>query len=223
MAEFYEATVNQIKQNFNNNKEKFVEGQHYLLLKGAELKDFKSLVENFDLVDKFTPQLYLWTKRGASRHSKMLGTDKAWDMFDELEENYFSVKSQPQLSIRQQAILALAANEETNVRVDQIETDIKEIKENSLITTEDKTSIDRRIRKIVYGYCSDHRLGKEAKSMLFQDIGRSIKEMFNVPHRGRIKAKDYQVAIDFLTTWEPTAVTKAKIKQLDLSEQQDIA
>ena len=25
---------------------------------------------------KFAPKLYLWTKRGASRHCKMLGTDK---------------------------------------------------------------------------------------------------------------------------------------------------
>lgn len=127
------------------------------------------------------------------------------------------------LSIREQAILALAANEETNVRVDQIESDIQEIKDNSLITTEDKSSIDRLVRKRVSAYCSDQRLNQEAKSMLFQDIGRSIKELFSVPHRGRIKSKDYKTAIEFLNSWEPTAVTKAKIKQLDLFDNQDIA
>lgn len=93
LAEFYGATVQQIKQNFNNNKDKFVEGKHYYRLEGAELKEFKNLVENFDLVDKRSPQLILYTKQGAGRHSKMLGTDKAWDMFDELEENYFNPKS----------------------------------------------------------------------------------------------------------------------------------
>lgn len=33
--------------------------------------------------------LYLWTKQGAARHCKMLNTQKAWDMFDELEKSYF--------------------------------------------------------------------------------------------------------------------------------------
>ena len=41
------------------------------------------------LVGKRAPSLYLWTKRGASRHAKILDTDKAWDVFDELEQSYF--------------------------------------------------------------------------------------------------------------------------------------
>lgn len=133
--------------------------------------------------------------------------------FIEIEKNY--KKKQVPLSIRQQAILALAANEETNVRVDLIETDLKEIKENSLITTEDKNSIDRIVKRKVYSYCKERGLETKAKSMLFQDIGRSIKEMFNIPHRGRIKLKDFEAAIEFISDWEPSAVTKAKIKQIN--------
>lgn len=94
LADFYETTERAIKQNFNNNISKFEEGKHYYLLKGTQLKEFKSQVENFDLpINKFASQLYLWTKRGASRHAKMLGTDQAWDVYDELEENYFNPQS----------------------------------------------------------------------------------------------------------------------------------
>ena len=32
----------------------------------------------------------LWTERGAARHAKMLETDKAWDVFEQLEDSYFS-------------------------------------------------------------------------------------------------------------------------------------
>lgn len=92
LADVYGATDTQIKQNFNNNEKHFEEGKHYFLLKGEELKGFKRVVENFDLVGKNANQLYLWTRRGASRHSKMLGTDKAWEQFDELEENYYKPK-----------------------------------------------------------------------------------------------------------------------------------
>lgn len=95
LAQAYECETYQIKQNFNNNKDRFVEGKHYFKLEGDLLKDFKmNKVENFYPVAKNTKTLYLWTKRGASRHCKMLGTDKAWDMFDILEENYFDQKIQ---------------------------------------------------------------------------------------------------------------------------------
>ena len=92
LAQVYECTMTQIKQNFNNNKEHFVEGKHYFKLESDALKHFKNRVENFDLVGKNANTLYLWTKRGALRHCKMLGTEKAWEMFDLLEENYFDGK-----------------------------------------------------------------------------------------------------------------------------------
>lgn len=93
LAEFYGATTQSIAQNFKNNEKKFEEKKHYYLLKGAQLKEFKSQFENFELpINKFASQLYLWTKRGASRHAKMLGTDRAWDVYDELEETYFNVR-----------------------------------------------------------------------------------------------------------------------------------
>lgn len=93
ISEFYGCKVQQIKQNFNNNKEHFVEGKHYFKLEGADLKQFKSLVENFDLpINKFAPSIILWTKRGAARLAKMLSTDKAWEVFELLEDNYFDSK-----------------------------------------------------------------------------------------------------------------------------------
>ncbi len=34
--------------------------------------------------------LILWTERGAARHAKMLETDQAWEVFEKLEDCYFS-------------------------------------------------------------------------------------------------------------------------------------
>ena len=111
LAEVYECNEKQIKQNYNNNKDKFIEGKHYYKLQGEKLKKLR--VENFDLqISPMTRELYLWTKRGASRHCKMLGTDKAWEMFDTLEENYFNPK--PQLTKHDQAILNII-NSKTDI------------------------------------------------------------------------------------------------------------
>ena len=64
LAEGYECTPRHIKQNFNNNKGWFTEGEHFYFLENSELKAFKSWVDDIDLVDKHTRSLYLWTKRG---------------------------------------------------------------------------------------------------------------------------------------------------------------
>ena len=89
VSEGFECESHNIKKNFNANKERFVEGKHYYKVEGKELENLR--VTNSDLqISPMTRCLYLWTKRGVARHSKMLGTDRAWEMFDCLEENYFN-------------------------------------------------------------------------------------------------------------------------------------
>lgn len=105
LAEVYECEDVNISNNFKRNEDKFEEGKHYYKLTGKELKEFKGYHQNDESL-KFVSILYLWTKRGASRHCKMLGTDKAWDMFDSLEENYFNPKV-PQLTRKQELQLAI--------------------------------------------------------------------------------------------------------------------
>ena len=108
LAQAYECDGKQIKQNFNNNADRFVEGQHYFKLEGEALRKLR--VENIDLqISPMTRSLYLWTRRGASRHSKMLGTDKAWEMFDALEENYFNPRPKELTPAEQMAQGLLAA------------------------------------------------------------------------------------------------------------------
>ena len=47
LAQAYECEGVQIKQNFNNNADRFVEGQHYFKLEGEALRKLR--VENIDL------------------------------------------------------------------------------------------------------------------------------------------------------------------------------
>ena len=96
LAGCYETEENNIKNNFNNNKSRFEEGKHYYLLKGEDLKEFKNQVNDIDLVPKRTASLYLWTERGALRHAKLLDTDMAWNVYEQLEDTYFKVQEMKQ-------------------------------------------------------------------------------------------------------------------------------
>jgi phage antirepressor YoqD-like protein len=125
LAQAYETESNNIVKNFSRNAERFIEGRDYFLLQGDDLKQFKDYMTDSHLVDKRTPSLYLWTSRGANRHSKILDTDKAWQQFDILEETYFQVKS-GQVAVPQTfaEALRLAANQ-----AEQIEQQTKQIAE----------------------------------------------------------------------------------------------
>ena len=135
------------------------------------------------------------------------------EAFNQMEEH---IKQQPQIpdTPRGLALLALAANEEASKRLDDIDTRLVDIEENKLITTEDKGTIDRAVQKKVYQICKDQHLGQGAKSMLFQDLGSSIKQLFSVPNRGRIKDKDFQKVLGFIDHWQPSSVTKERINQI---------
>ncbi len=88
LAEFYGTDVNNIQQNYLRNTERFVDGKHFFKLEGTELKAFKQLTDS-KTVSKNARTLTLWTERGAARHAKMLDTDQAWDIFEQLEDCYF--------------------------------------------------------------------------------------------------------------------------------------
>ena len=135
------------------------------------------------------------------------------EAFNQMEDH---IKQQPQIpdTPRGLALLALAANEEASKRIDDIDTRLVDIEENKLITTEDKGTIDRAVQKKVYQICKDQHLGQGAKSMLFQDLGSSIKQLFNVPNRGRIKEKDFKKVLEFIDHWQPSSVTKERINQI---------
>lgn len=135
------------------------------------------------------------------------------EAFNQMEDH---IKQQPQIpdTPRGLALLALEANEEASKRIDDIDTRLVDIEENKLITTEDKGTIDRAVQKKVYQICKDQHLGQGAKSMLFQDLGSSIKQLFSVPNRGRIKDKDFQKVLGFIDHWQPSSVTKERINQI---------
>ena len=98
LAEYYGCDVHNIKKNFNSNKSRFVEGTHYFKLTGKDLEDLRVTFgdpQNLQVtfgdpqISPKTRMLYLWTARGAARHAKMLSTDKAWDVYEKLEDFYF--------------------------------------------------------------------------------------------------------------------------------------
>lgn len=93
LAHLYGTKIKNISDNFLNNTTRFVVGKHYFKIEKNELREFKNRPETIGLVGKNARSLILWTERGAARHAKMLETDQAWEVFEKLEDCYFSQKN----------------------------------------------------------------------------------------------------------------------------------
>ncbi|EFH3287614.1 ORF6N domain-containing protein [Escherichia coli] len=103
LAHLYGTKIKNISDNFLNNTMRFMPGKHYFKIEKNELREFKNRPETIGLVGKNASSLILWTERGAARHAKMLETDRAWEVFEKLEDCYFSqgktapTEQQPQI------------------------------------------------------------------------------------------------------------------------------
>lgn len=165
IADAYETTTTRIKQNFNENKDKYKYGKHYILLTGDDLKAFKknynvfNKVGNNYLVGNRAPSLYLWTERGALLHAKSLNTDKAWQVYEYLVENYFRSKEHvPQLPQTHheeaQQILDLVNNVGRQKPIKQLKKQVVDVLENpDILSKIDKLHEDLTCMKVLLNSC----------------------------------------------------------------------
>ena len=110
IAEQYGTDAKAISKNFTRNESRYVEGKHYYCLTGDTLREFKANHQIDDLRPN-TNKYYLWTEKGALLHAKSLNTDKAWQAYEFLVDNYFEAnKEQPLPAMSQMEMIAAIAS-----------------------------------------------------------------------------------------------------------------
>lgn len=166
--------------------------------------------------------IYLLSERGYSKLLKILEDDKAWEVYEELVDNYFNMRSeQKRLPNTREAIqqLLLQGVEEVNQRVDVMEERLSNVEENAKLDTGDYNVISKRVKKRVYEVARAYGLNvKQSKllSPLFKDINGGIKRIANVDARTQLCKKHYHMVMDYINDWEPATATRYEIKQMKL-------
>ncbi|QKX11503.1 Rha family transcriptional regulator [Lactiplantibacillus plantarum] len=186
----------------------------------AENSATKSMFAESDYVNrgKYYRQVYM-NRDGFTLLAMGFTGDKALQFKLQYIEAFNSMEEQVKLptSPREIARLALQANEETNQRLDSVEGDVKDLKENQVIPNPEYSALNRRVNQRVsevahsYGHITQKQRGE-----LFKDIGSGIKKIANVSARSMLRKKDYQMVMDFINDWEPSTATKTIIRQTSL-------
>lgn len=224
LAEVYETDTKNIQMNFNNNKQRFEEGRDYFCLKGNELKEFKRVSNDIgDPSIKFASMLYLWTGRGANRHSKILDTNKAWQQFDVLEETYFKVKNSiPQIKTDPISLFKLTYEvvDQINDRVSASEKKIELLEGNIIVTYEQSRMIGRtatnKVTEVLGGKGSKAyiHLYKRIFALFWNDYRKAM----HVQSYKRTLKSDYEKALKFINDWKPENAIETAIDLLVVKE-----
>lgn len=217
IADGYGTTNKVISNNFNNNRTRFEEGKHFILLVGEYLKEFLHS-QNLGTQNKIR-KLYLWTEKGALLHAKSLGTDEAWDMYDILVDTYFKVQEEKQLpqTPEQQIALLAQGNVNLNKKVEQIENSVLDLTDRFGLPSNKAKVLQKKVASKVYmftggKYSNAH---KKLGAKVFREFYKDLNNRFDVVKYSDIPLSRYDEATEYLDMWQPSFNTTLEIRGLN--------
>lgn len=207
IAEAYGSDVKVISNNFNRNKERYIEGKHYICLEGEELRKFKT-IHQFDESSRIN-KLYLWTEKGAFLHAKSLNTDTAWAVYDQLVDNYF--EKQKQLSPMEIMRIQLGM-------IDDHESRIENLENNMVIDYGQQQVLGDAVNKTVINALGGKNSSayKELGRKVFAECNGDLKRFFNVNARNNIPKLRFEDALEYAKNWHPCMNTQMAIDNCNL-------
>ena len=187
IAEAYGTDNKTISYNFNHNKDRYIDGKHFICLTGEELRAFREI---HDLPSNLN-KIYLWTEKGAFLHAKSLNTDTAWEVYDRLVDNYFDKKKaidltqlSPELQMFNKIFQSVAAQQLEQKRqaekIAEVENRVDSIRKVvSLDTTSWKDDTGKILKKIgtsLGGGQAYSQVRNESYELLDKRFGVNLKQ-----------------------------------------------
>ena len=204
LADLYGTTSKVISNNFNNNKDRYKVGKHYICLEGEELKDFLQSYEIGMQNQSKIRTLYLWTEKGAFLHAKSLNTDKAWEVYDHLVDTYFNRKK-PMSTAEQIQILA-QGNIELEHKIDSVDKDLQEFKrEMPLLAIECQQIAEAKNRKVVPllgGKDANAYKNASLRGKVYRDLEGQLRREFGVSSYKAIHRNQTAKALEIISEYE---------------------
>lgn len=133
--------------------------------------------------------------------------------FIEIEKSY---RQQKPLSTADQIKLIAQGNSELNERIDTVEDEITDIRENTKLDAGEygaiAKAVSNKVAQIRYSMEID-KDNKKANKELFQDINTEIKRVAGVSTRSQLKQKDFENVMELIRLWQPSQSTVFLIKK----------
>jgi hypothetical protein len=204
-----------ITNNFNRNKDRYLEEKHFICLKGNELKEFRAKNQNDVLPN--ANKLYLWTEKGAFLHAKSLNTDEAWAVYENLVDTYFNRKKPltalEQLQLTQQAVL------EVKEQVDSVSKDLQDFKNDMPLLAVECEKITRAVKnkgvEVLGGRRSEAYRNNSLRSKVYRDIHSEVRRQFGVNTYKALKRNVCDKVIAWIEDYQLPLVLKEEVNDFN--------
>lgn len=227
--------MNQLPQTINTLEiARMVDREHKVVL-----RDIRNIIKQIDeskiaLVNYFIESTYKdakgeerpcfdCSKKGCELYSTRMtgakGTQFAVAYIERFNQMEDQIKQQVKIPTtpRDLALLALSAGEETNQRVDELDTRVADLEENTVLSAGDYGYISRRINQRVSEVARVFgKLTQEQRGKLHKDINSGVKAVTGVSTRTQLRNRHYETVLDFINDWEPSTATKMQVRQMSL-------
>lgn len=214
IAEAYGSDTRVISNNFNRNKERYIEGKHYICLEDDEKREF---VDHHQIDDgsKKASKLYLWTEKGAFLHAKSLNTDTAWEVYDRLVDNYFEKPKAVPMTTDQKIQLLAQGNVELTEKVNSIDKDLQEFKQDMPLLALECQRItwakNNKIVPLMGGKSSPAYRDRSLRTKVYKDIDKQLKREFGVDTYKAIKRNQCNLAVKIIEAYKLPMFLKEEI------------
>lgn len=205
IAEAYGSDTRVISNNFNRNKERYIEGKHYICLEDGEKREF---VDHHQIDDgsKKASKLYLWTEKGAFLHAKSLNTDVAWEVYDKLVDSYFEKSKAVPMTTDQKIQLLAQGNVELTEKVNAIDKDLQEFKQDMPLLALECQRITRaknqKVVPLMGGKNAPAYKNKSLMHKVYSDVDAQLRREFGVNTYKAIKRSQCDLAVEIIKKYE---------------------
>ena len=214
IAEAYGSDTRVISNNFNRNKERYIEGKHYICLEDGEKREF---VDHHQIDDgsKKASKLHLWTEKGAFLHAKSLNTDTAWEVYDRLVDNYFEKPKAVPMTTDQKIQLLAQGNVELTEKVNSIDKDLQEFKQDMPLLALECQRItwakNNKIVPLMGGKSSPAYRNRSLRTKVYKDLDKQLKREFGVDTYKAIKRNQCNLGVKIIEAYKLPMFLKEEI------------
>lgn len=218
IAEAYGTNTDTITKNFNRNKDRYVDGKHFICLEGQELKDFKTNGQ-IDLSLKIN-RLYLWTEKGAFLHAKSLNTDTAWEVYDRLVDNYFKKKEDLLEGVSEEIKAILFVDKRVTTveqKVDHLENtmNIDYAQQKRLKNFANEVVVNALGGKEAGAYRYRGEDGSKISAQCFSRFWHDFNDYFNINAYANLPRVKFDEALQYINRWQPPTNMQLEIGRIN--------
>lgn len=219
IAKAYGTEAKIISNNFNRNKIRYIEGKHYISLTGEEKRRFLNH-HQFEDGLKNANTIYLWTQKGAFLHAKSLNTDTAWEVYDELVDNYFKKMEDFFEGISPELKAVLVVDKRVTAveqKVDHLENtmNIDYAQQKQLKNFANEVVVSALGGKEARAYRYKAEDGTKISSQCFSRFWHDFNDYFNINAYANLPRVRFNEALQYINCWQPPTNMQLEIGNIN--------